>query len=64
MNANQIIAALTAAEVNAAYQPDTRRMMRDERFSVTAAAQSGDGQRISAAVAEARRVAEMWGVSL
>lgn len=64
MNANQIISALSFAEVSSQYDAETRRMMRDERETLTAAARSGDAVRISAAAEEARRVAKMWGVDL
>jgi len=63
-NAQQIVNSLTYSEVDAALQPDTRRMMRNERFSLQAAIQSGDAGKINAAKAEALRVAGMWGVAL
>ena len=64
MNANQLITALTYAEVDGSIAIDTRRVIRDERFALTAAVNSGDGQLIKAAMAEAMRVAKMWGVEL
>ncbi len=62
--ATQIYNALTYAEVNSAYQPDTRRMMREERFALRAALESGSRANIASAMSEVQRVAEMWGVTL
>lgn len=64
MTANQLINRLTFAEVSADYEPDTRRMLLAERFAVQSAARSGDSQLIADAMAEAKRVAKMWGVKL
>ena len=64
MNASQLVKKLTFAEVNASLAADTRRMMREERVSLQAALQSGDADKIKKAMDEAKRVAEMWGVSL
>lgn len=64
MNATQILSKLEWAEVNGKLEPDTRRMMRNERFAVKAAVESGDGRKIKAAIAEALSVADMWGVGL
>lgn len=61
---NKIITRLTFAEVDANLEGDTRRMMREEREALQAAVHSGDGRRITAAVTEARRVADMWGVRI
>ena len=61
--AQQIITRLSRVEVSARYDAQTRRMMRDERVALTAAVQSRDQSRIRAAMAEAQRVAEMWGVA-
>lgn len=64
MNAAQLITKLTNAETNHALAADTRRMMQQERFALTAAVQSGVGDKIKAATEEAQRVAKMWGVTL
>lgn len=64
MNANQMIEKLTWAEVNNQYAPDCRRTIRDERMTLEAATRSGDAKKIDAAMTEARRVANMWGVDL
>lgn len=64
MSAQRMINALTFAEVDSRYASDTRRMMRNERFRLQAALAGGDGAKISAAMAEALRVAAMWGVEL
>ena len=64
MTANQMLSKLAFAEVSATYSADTRRAIRDERTALAAAANSKDGPRIAAAMAEAKRVAEMWGVAL
>ena len=64
MTANQMITKLIHIEATGKHQPDTRRMMRDERFALTAACKSGDGRKIKDAMREARRVAKMWGVEL
>ena len=60
----QLLAKLEFAEVNAKLQPDTRDMMRDERFALLAAIHSADGKIIASAMTEAQRVAKMWGVKL
>ena len=64
MNASQMIAAMDWVEVSSEYEADTRRMILEERESLTAAVKSGDGTDIQAAMAEAQRVATMWGVDL
>ena len=64
MNAQQIITKLTYAEVDSNLAADTQRMMRDERFDLSAAVASKDGKKIESAIAEAKRVAKMWGVEL
>lgn len=64
MNANQIINALTFAEVSSQYEADTRRVIRAEREQLSAALQSGDKMKIGMALIEAKRVAEMWGVKI
>lgn len=64
MNANQLATKLTFAEVDGALPSDTRKMMQDERFALSAAIRTGDGQKIKDAMAEAERVAKMWGVEL
>jgi len=60
----RLLSRLERCEVNGSLAPDCRRVLRDERFALAAACRSGDGARIRSAVAEAIRVAEMWGVSL
>lgn len=62
-SAHLLIARLTRTEVSPRYDAQTRRMMRDERFALTAAVHSRDRARILAAMAEARRVAAMWHVT-
>ena len=62
--AQQVLDSLTFSEVDARLQPDTRDMMRRERFSLRAAMDSGDVAKIAEAKEEAVRVATMWGVSL
>lgn len=62
MNAQQIITKLTWIEVSPEYAPDCRRVLREERFALMAAVKSGKAQEISAAMSEARRVCEMWGI--
>jgi hypothetical protein len=64
MNAGQMITKLTYAEVDSNLAADAQRMMRDERFALSAAVESKDGDKIAAAMEEAKRVAAMWGVSL
>lgn len=64
MTIQRLIHRLTQAEVSARHDAQTRRMMRDERFALTAAVQSRDQARIRAAMAEAQRVAAMWGVGV
>lgn len=55
---------LTHIEVDGAYAPDFRRLMRDERQALGIALQSGDAARIAAARAETLRVCTMWGVEI
>lgn len=62
MTAAKLISQLTWAEVSSKYAPDCRRVIRDERIALTAAAKANKGVR--EAMAEAIRVAEMWGVDL
>lgn len=42
--------------------PDCRRILRGERDALAAAIKSDDSARIVAAIVEARRVMQMWGV--
>lgn len=64
MSAQQVVKALTFAEVDGSIAADARRVLRVEREQLTAAVRSGDGAKINAAKAEAERVAAMWGVRL
>lgn len=64
MTTQQLLNKLTWREVDNRLAPDTRVMMRQERFALQAAVDSRDTAKIQAATAEARRVAEMWGVQL
>ncbi len=64
MNARQTIAAIEWVELNPRYEGDTRRMMRQERFSLLAAVGSGNAGTIGESLREAHRVAKMWGVNL
>ncbi len=64
MNATTLLNALTRAEVNGRNAPDARRVIRGERETLSAALKSKDPARIAAAMEEARRVAEMWGIGL
>lgn len=64
MTPAQLMAHLTWVEVDGRYAPDCRRIIRDERMSLQVALRSGDALRIQRAAAEARRVAEMWGVEV
>ena len=64
MNAAQMISKLEMIEVSSKIENDTRRMMRNERFALLAAVASRDGGKLKAAMAEAVKVADMWGVSL
>jgi hypothetical protein len=51
---------LIAAEVDGKRAPDCRRVLRDERFALGRALQSGDRAAIARAAAEAQRVWDMW----
>ena len=64
MNASQLNTRLQFAEVDAKLSADTRRVMREERESLTAALKSRDSHAIAAAMTESLRVAKMWGVEL
>jgi len=64
MNAGQMLATLERVEVSADRAPDCRRIIGQERIALADALRSQDPQRIAAAMAEARRVAQMWGVQL
>ena len=64
MNAGQMVAKLTWAEVDGKNDPDCRRLLTSERIALSAALQSGDATKIDAAMDEARRVCAMWGVKL
>lgn len=66
LSAGQMIRRLTEIECAAEYadQPDLRRVMRDERFALTAAVKAEHGGRIADCMAETVRVADMWGVDL
>lgn len=64
MNATQMINILTFCEVDSSLAADCRAVLMQERIAVQAAAKSGDGAKIAAAMAEAQRVAKMWGVTL
>ena len=64
MSPAQVESRLEWSEVDGNYAADTRRMMRDERFSLQAALRSGDAAKIAAARDEAVRVAKMWGVKI
>lgn len=44
------------------YPADMRRGLRDERVALTVALRTGNGNKIAAAAAEAKRVAKMWGL--
>ena len=45
------------------YPADMRRVLRDERQSLTLALRTGDATKIVTAASEARRVAAMWGLT-
>lgn len=64
MNANQIINALISEEMDGANAPDMRRILRDERQTLTVVLARGNRQEIQAAMAEAVNTASMWGVDL
>jgi len=66
MNATQLLNRLEWVEVDSQYatEPDLRQIIREERYALTNAIRRGDGQQIQAAMAEARRVADMWHVDL
>jgi hypothetical protein len=59
-NINTLISKLEREEVTHGIAGDKRRILRDERFSLIAARNSRDPERIEKAVAEAERVIEMW----
>ena len=64
MNANQLIAALIAAEMRLG-PCDTQNMIRAERCTIQVTiANRGTAKQIGGAMTEAKRVAEMWGVEL
>lgn len=65
MNANQLIDALIRAELRLG-PGDTQYMIRKERMSlqVTLSHKNSAPKHIADAIAEAKRVAEMWGVEL
>lgn len=63
-DAQQLMTALTFAEVDATYDAQTRAMMRDERIALSVAMRGGDRRKIAAAMTEAQRVATMWGVEI
>lgn len=60
MGAKELCDYLAAVEADSSYQPDTRKMMSDERCRLMSAVGSGDDARIRAALSEAKRVARMW----
>lgn len=60
----KLINELTWREVDANLAPDTRRMLREERIALQAAAGSKNAAAIRTATAEALRVANMWGVEI
>jgi len=62
--ANQILNSLQFASLDSSLESDTRRMMRQEAIGLMVATQTGDAQVIKAAMIEAKRVANMWNVSL
>lgn len=64
MTPTQILSSLEWHEVDSRLAPDCRRVLRNERFSLTIALRSHDGARIRAAADEAIRVAQMWMVPL
>lgn len=61
-SANKLHTKLIAIETDGQNEPDFRRVIRDERFAVEIAINSGDGAKIVAASNEARRVLAMWGI--
>lgn len=62
--ATKLLTALEFAEVSSKYEPDCRRIIRDERIALASALRSGNAAEIAAARDEALRVCEMWGVQV
>jgi len=60
MNAAQVIAKIERIEVDGEVAADCRRTLMDERVTLLAAINSGDRERIGAALNEAKRVLELW----
>jgi hypothetical protein len=63
-NAEQTITTLEWLEVDGRLAPDCRRVLQSERFALLAAVRSDDDERIERCLAEAVRVARLWGVRL
>ena len=62
MNAQHALNSIEKIEVNGSIAIDARAAMRDERFAILAAIRKKQG--VGEAVAEANRVAKMWGLTL
>jgi hypothetical protein len=59
-----VIAALTWGELLDHDDPQRRRILRDERMHLQSAVRSADRIGVGAQLAEAIRVARMWGVDV
>lgn len=64
INAAKLLTSLEFCELSSDLAPDCRQVIRDERVSLSAALNSGNGAKIQSAAKEAIRIAKMWGVNV